>query len=243
MAETTAALRLIGYRRVRDKPRPARDCGVTGGELVLQPGVGRPGDQAGYGRVEPWRHARDLVAGLLSDLPSKNCWTIAEHAGHAAPGGLQHLLARASWDADEVRDDLRGYVTEHLGDADAVLVVDETGDLKKGACTAGVQRQYTGTAGRIENAQVAVYLTYAGRRRRARSPGALSSTPTAAATADSTGRRNTGLLEQQYLLVEGFGWGLPAEGLSWLLLSAAATASSSLRCKGSRSGPFFTRQC
>jgi SRSO17 transposase len=116
-----------------------------------------------FGRVEPRRHARDLVLGLMSDLPEKNCWTIAEHAGHAAPGGLQHLLARAAWDAGDVRDDLRDYVAEHLGDEDAVLVVDETGDLKKGTRTAGVQRQYTGTAGRIENAQVGVYLTYAGR--------------------------------------------------------------------------------
>jgi len=116
-----------------------------------------------FSRVEPRRHARDLVLGLMSDLPGKNCWTIAEHAGHASPGGLQHLLARAVWDADGVRDDLRSYVAEHLGDADAVLVVDETGDLKKGSRTVAVQRQYTGTAGRIENAQVAVYLTYATR--------------------------------------------------------------------------------
>jgi SRSO17 transposase len=116
-----------------------------------------------FGRVEPRRHARDLVLGLMSDLPGKNCWTIAEHAGHVTPDGLQHLLARAVWDAGGVRDDLRGYVTEHLGDAEAVLVVDETGDLKKGSRTVAVQRQYTGTAGRIENAQVAVYLTYAGR--------------------------------------------------------------------------------
>ena len=74
---------------------------------------------------------------------------------------MQQLLARARWDADGVRDDVRGYVTEHFGDPDAVLVVDETGDLKKGTATAGVQRQYTGTAGRIENAQVAVFLAYA----------------------------------------------------------------------------------
>jgi SRSO17 transposase len=116
-----------------------------------------------FSRVEPRRYAWDLVLGLISDLPSKNCWTIAERAGHATPGGLQHMLARAAWDADKVRDDLRGYVTAHLGDQDAVLVVDETGDLKKGTGTAGAQRQYTGTAGRIENAQVAVYLTYASR--------------------------------------------------------------------------------
>ena len=85
-----------------------------------------------FGRVEPRRRARAFVLGLLADLPRKNCWTIAEHAGDATPDGMQHLLAGARWDADGVRDDLRGYVIEHLGDPDAVLVVDETGDLKKG---------------------------------------------------------------------------------------------------------------
>jgi SRSO17 transposase len=103
------------------------------------------------------------VLGLLADLPRKNCWTIAEHAGDATPDGMQHLLAGARWDADGVRDDLRNFVIDHLGDPGAVLMVDETGDLKKGTATAGVQRQYTGTAGRIENSQVAVFLTYAGR--------------------------------------------------------------------------------
>ena len=106
----------------------------------------------------------ETVATLLADLPRKNCWTIAEHAGDTDPHGMQYLLGRAAWDTDGVRDDLRDYVTTGLGDADAVLVVDETGDVKKGMCTVGVQRQYTGTAGRIENAQVAVYLTYAGAR-------------------------------------------------------------------------------
>ena len=114
-----------------------------------------------FGRVELRRRARAFVRGLLADLPRKNCWTIAEHAGDANPDGMQHLLARAVWDHDAVRDDVRGYVVEHLGDPEAVLVVDETGDLKKGTSTVGVQRQYTGTAGRIENAQVAVYLVYA----------------------------------------------------------------------------------
>ena len=117
-----------------------------------------------FTRVEPRRRARAFVLGLLADLPRKNCWSIAEHAGDATPGGMQHLLAGARWDADAVRDDLRGYVVQHLGDPGAVLVVDETGDLKKGTRTAGVQRQYTGTAGRIENSQVAVYLTYAAPR-------------------------------------------------------------------------------
>ena len=101
------------------------------------------------------------MLGLLADLPRKNCWTIAEHAGDATPDGMQHLLARAVWDEDGVHDDVRAYVVEHLGDPQAVLVVDETGDLKKGTATVGVQRQYTGTAGRVENAQVAVYLVYA----------------------------------------------------------------------------------
>jgi SRSO17 transposase len=117
-----------------------------------------------FRRVETRRRTRGFVLGLLADLPRKNCWTIAEHAGDTDPHGMQHLLNRAAWDTDGVRDDLRDYVTTHLGDGDAVLVVDETGDLKKGTHTVGVQRQYTGTAGRIENAQVAVYLTYAGAR-------------------------------------------------------------------------------
>jgi SRSO17 transposase len=117
-----------------------------------------------FARVETRRRARGFVFGLLADLPRKNCWTVAEHAGDPDPHGMQYFLARASWDTDGVRDDLRDYVIAHLGDADGVLVVDETGDLKKGICTVGVQRQYTGTAGRIENAQVAVYLTYAGAR-------------------------------------------------------------------------------
>ena len=76
---------------------------------------------------------------------------------------MQLLFSRACWDTDGVRDDIRGYVVEHLGDPDGMLVVDETGDVKKGTATAGVQRQYTGTAGRIENAQVAVYISYTSR--------------------------------------------------------------------------------
>ncbi len=114
-----------------------------------------------FGRVDLRWRARAFVRGLLADLPRKNCWTIAEHAGDASPDGMQHLLGRAVWDQDTVRDDIRDYVVEHLGEDEAVLVVDETGDLKKGTMTVGVKRQYTGTAGRVENAQVAVYLVYA----------------------------------------------------------------------------------
>jgi SRSO17 transposase len=117
-----------------------------------------------FARHEPLRHAGELMLGLLSGLDRKNCWTIAEHCGDATPDGLQHLLSRAKWDADAVRDDLRDYVTGAFGDPNAVLVLDETGDVKKGMHSVGAQRQYTGTAGRIENSQVAVYLTYAAGR-------------------------------------------------------------------------------
>src|SRR5215218_6540633 len=90
-----------------------------------------------FGRVDLRRRAKAFVRGLLADLPRKNCWTIAEHAGDPSPDGMQHLLGRAVWDADALRDDVRGYLTEHLGDPEAVLVVDETGDLKKGTGTVG----------------------------------------------------------------------------------------------------------
>ncbi len=114
-----------------------------------------------FARVEPRRRERAFVLGLLSGLRRKNCWTIAELAGDTTPDGMQHLLAAAGWDADGVRDDVHGYVVEHLGNAGAVLVVDETGDVQKGRASAGVQRQYSGTAGRVENCQVAVFLSYA----------------------------------------------------------------------------------
>ena len=117
-----------------------------------------------FARYEPLRHAAELMLGMVSGLDRKNCWTIAEHRGDTSPDGLQHLLSRAKWDAEAVRDDLRDYVVDAFGDPDAILILDETGDVKKGMHSVGVQRQYTGTAGRIENAQVAVYLTYAARR-------------------------------------------------------------------------------
>jgi SRSO17 transposase len=114
-----------------------------------------------FARYEPLRHAGELILGMVSGLDRKNCWTIAEHRGATTPDGLQHLLSRARWDADAVRDDLRDYVVDAFGDPGAILVVDETGDVKKGTHSVGVQRQYSGTAGRIENSQVAMYLTYA----------------------------------------------------------------------------------
>jgi len=114
-----------------------------------------------FARAEPRRRALAYLRGLLSPVERKNGWQLAEQAGEATPDGMQHLLARADWDADQVRDDLRAYVVEHLGDAQAVLVVDETGFVKKGTKSVGVQRQYSGTAGRIENCQIGVFLAYA----------------------------------------------------------------------------------
>lgn len=114
-----------------------------------------------FGRVEPRRQARSFVLGLLSDVDSRSCWQLAEQAGDASPHAMQRLLGEAVWDSDAVRDDVRGYVIGKLGDPGGVLILDDTGDLKKGDLTIGTQRQYTGTAGRIENAQVAVYLAYA----------------------------------------------------------------------------------
>jgi SRSO17 transposase len=115
-----------------------------------------------FQRPEPRRRALDYLQGLLAPVERKNSWQLAEQAGERTPDGMQRLLGDAGWDADAVRDDLRAYVVEHLGDPAAVLIVDETGFLKKGTKSVGVQRQYSGTAGRIENCQVGVFLAYAG---------------------------------------------------------------------------------
>jgi SRSO17 transposase len=119
---------------------------------------------ARFARSEQRARVRTYLEGLLSPVERKNGWQLAEHAGETRPYGMQRLLAGAKWDADAVRDDLRGYVLEHLGDARAILVIDETGFLKQGTKSAGVKRQYSGTAGRIENCQIGVFLTYASPR-------------------------------------------------------------------------------
>jgi SRSO17 transposase len=115
-----------------------------------------------FARSEPRARSLAYVQGLLSGCERKNGWQLSEWMGEAAPYAVQHLLDRARWDADEARDRVRRYVLEELCSPDAVLIVDETGFLKKGRHSAGVKRQYSGTAGRIENSQVGVFLCYAG---------------------------------------------------------------------------------
>jgi SRSO17 transposase len=114
-----------------------------------------------FARADARQQAMAYLRGLLSSVERKNTWQLAEVGGAANPYGFQHLLGRADWDADAVRDDLQRYVAEYFGDPDAIVVIDETGFLKKGRMSAGVARQYSGTAGRIENAQIGVFLTYA----------------------------------------------------------------------------------
>jgi SRSO17 transposase len=120
-----------------------------------------------FRRSEVRERAGRYLAGLLERVERKNGWQLAERLGERHPRGVQRLLDAAQWDADAVRDDLRAYVVEHLGDERGVLVVDETGFLKKGTKSVGVARQYSGTAGRTENCQVGVFLAYAGRGGRA----------------------------------------------------------------------------
>jgi SRSO17 transposase len=121
-----------------------------------------------FARSEVRQRAQDYLHGLLSEAERKNSWQLAEVAGNSTPYGIQHLLGRASWDADALRDDLREYVIEHLADAESVLesclIVDETGFIKKGEQSVGVKRQYTGTVGKRENCQVGVFLAYASGR-------------------------------------------------------------------------------
>ena len=109
-----------------------------------------------FARSEPRRRARQYLSGLVAGLDRTNGWTLAEQAGDVSPDGMQRLLRWADWDVEAVRDDVRDYVVEHLQDPQAVLIIDDTGFLKKGVKSAGVARQYSGTAGRIENCQVGV---------------------------------------------------------------------------------------
>jgi SRSO17 transposase len=113
-----------------------------------------------FSRSETRTRARAYLQGLLSPLERKNGWQLAEEAGESTPYAMQYLLDRAVWDAEQLRDVMREYVRETLADATGMLIIDETGFLKKGTKSVGVQRQYSGTAGRIENCQIGVFLTY-----------------------------------------------------------------------------------
>jgi SRSO17 transposase len=117
-----------------------------------------------FSRSEPRQRALAYLRGLLTPIERKNGWQLAEAAGDRSPDGVQEFLSRVLWDAEAVREDLRAYVVEHLGEPQAVLVLDETGFLKKGTKSVGVQRQYSGTAGRIETCQIGVFLAYISRR-------------------------------------------------------------------------------
>lgn len=130
--------------------------GWTAGLEVLQDRIGQH-----FHRSEPRRRAGEYLRGLLAPLERKNGWTLAEQAGERCPDGMQRLLNQAGWDADAVRDEVRSFVLEHLAADDGGLIVDATGFVKKGVRSAGVQRQYTGTSGKIDNCQLGVFLAYA----------------------------------------------------------------------------------
>jgi SRSO17 transposase len=114
-----------------------------------------------FRRAEVRSRVRRFLQGLLAPVERKNGWQLAEELGEHGPRGVQRLLGEADWDEEAVRDDLRTYVSEHLGEPDGLLVLDETGFIKKGKKSAGVARQYSGTAGRRENSQIGVFLLYA----------------------------------------------------------------------------------
>jgi len=171
-----------------------------------------------FRRAETRERAKRYLIGLLDRVERKNGWQLAEHLGESGPQGMQRLLNAADWDVDAVRDDLRAYVVEHLGAPDGVLIVDESGFLKKGTKSVGVQRQYSGTAGRRENCQIGVFLAYASSRGRTFLDRELY-LPTAWAN-DAERRREAGVPEEvafatkptlaRQMLERAFAAGVPA---------------------------------
>jgi SRSO17 transposase len=147
------------HERSLSTPTAATASTIAGGQAYMAD-VAR--------RLAPYcarSQSRDRVLaylhGLLSEVERKNSWQVAEVCGESTPYGFQYLLSRADWDADAVRDELRTYSMQHLGDPHGVLVLDETGFLKKGRHSAGVARQYSGTVGKVDNCQIGVFLSYA----------------------------------------------------------------------------------
>ena len=146
-----------------------KECGVLGVVRAATKGLARltSSVREHFQRAAAHRHAVAYVEGLLGEVDRKNGWQLAEYGGYAHPRTIQRVLDRSVWDVEAVRDDLRAQVVAELGDPDGVLVVDETGFLKKGTKSCGVARQYSGTAGRIENCQIGVFLGYASPKGRA----------------------------------------------------------------------------
>jgi SRSO17 transposase len=132
---------------------------ITGGQAYMADVARRLAPY--FARSQSRQRAQAYLQGLLSEVERKNSWQLAEVCGESTPYGFQYLLSRADWDTDAVRDELCIYVIQHLGDPNGVLVLDETGFLKKGEHSAGVARQYSGTAGKVENCQIGVFLGYA----------------------------------------------------------------------------------
>ncbi|MFI0740794.1 IS701 family transposase [Streptomyces sp. NPDC021100] len=197
-----------------------------------------------FGRADLRRRMRDYVRGLLAPVSRKNGWQLAEFAGHRTPDGFQRLLNGANWDADDVRDDLRAYVAEHLGEDGGVLVVDDTGFVKKGTASAGVQRQYSGTAGRTENCQIGVFAAYATTRGRALVDRELYLPKSwtddrercrAAKVPDDRGFATKGELAKR-LILRALASGLP---LAWVTADAAYGQGGRLRRLIEQSGPGY----
>jgi SRSO17 transposase len=140
-------------------PADATANAIAGGQAYLADVARRLAPY--FARSQSRERVLAYLRGLLSEAERKNSWQLAEVCGASTPYGFQYLLNRADWDAEAVRDELRRYVIQHLGDSHGVLVLDETGFLKKGEHSAGVARQYSGTAGKVENCQIGVFLGYA----------------------------------------------------------------------------------
>lgn len=143
----------------RSTPTDATASTIAGGRAYLADVARRLAPY--FARSQSRDRVLAYLRGLLSEAERKNSWQVAEVCGEPTPYGFQYLLSRADWDADAVRDELRTYSMQHLGDPHGVLVLDETGFLKKGQHSAGVARQYSGTAGKVDNCQIGVFLSYA----------------------------------------------------------------------------------
>jgi SRSO17 transposase len=147
------------HERSLSTPTAATASTIAGGQAYLADVARRLAPY--FARSQSRDRVLAYLHGLLSEVERKNSWQVAEVCGESTPYGFQYLLSRADWDAEAVRDELRTYSMQHLGDPHGVLVLDETGFLKKGRHSAGVARQYSGTVGKVDNCQIGVFLSYA----------------------------------------------------------------------------------